>query len=79
MSHPSRTPFFERERGSRTLIGESEPKIRKSGAEQYFRPMHRKPIEIPPAAAKAFLKDMRAFHAVTDPSARLFAAMKDQA
>jgi hypothetical protein len=25
--------------------------------------MPRKPIEIPPAAAKAFVKDMRAFHA----------------
>lgn len=28
-----------------------------------LRPMPRKPIEIPPAAARAFLKDMRAFHA----------------
>jgi hypothetical protein len=27
--------------------------------------MPRKPIEIPPAAARAFLKDMRAFHAAT--------------
>lgn len=25
--------------------------------------MSRKPIEIPPAAAKSFVKDMRAFHA----------------
>jgi hypothetical protein len=25
--------------------------------------MPRKPIEIPPAAARAFVKDMRAFHA----------------
>jgi hypothetical protein len=25
--------------------------------------MSRKPIEIPPAAARAFLRDMRAFHA----------------
>ena len=28
-----------------------------------FKPMRRTPIELPPAAARRFVEDMRAFHA----------------
>jgi hypothetical protein len=35
----------------------------RGGQNAYLDPMPRKPIEIPPAAAKAFVRDLRAFHA----------------
>ena len=31
-----------------------------------LRPMPRKPIELPPEVARAFVRDMRAFHAAKD-------------
>ena len=39
-------------------------------ASAYSRPMPRKPIEIPPAAAKAFMRDLKAFFKETDPNKR---------
>ena len=36
------------------------------GAPAYIRRMPRKPIELPPAVARAFVRDMRAFFADKD-------------
>ena len=46
------------------------------GKGTYLPVMPRKPIELPPAVTRAFVKDMRAFFAITDPMKRDEIAMR---
>jgi hypothetical protein len=44
----------------------TDASTRLDGSGAYIRPMPRKAIELPPAVARSFVKDMRLYHATND-------------
>jgi hypothetical protein len=51
--------LLKHKRRAAHLVGENAPED--SAQDRYIRPMFRKQLEIPPEAAEAFVRDMKAF------------------